>query len=617
MWLSGPPGDAGRSTADKAEERPITTDPYIATKIASGRRRQMLSEAHRYRLFRSARSGPDGNEIGPPATGPVPSPPIAGRRRWWALAVLCLGLLLIALDTTVLNVALPAIARELHASTSALQWVVDSYTLALGCLQLVFGGLADNLGRRRFLLLGLTVFAAGSIWAAYSFSAGSLIAARALTGVGAAALLPCTLASVLFLFPDARERAKALGVWSATLGLGIVAGPTIGGALLDHFWFGSIFLLNVPIVLVAFVLVLAVLPENRASATGRRLDVAGTGLAVFACVAVLWGLIEAPDRGWLSVPVTLSLIVGLLTAAAFAVWEARCQRPLLPRQLYRRPAFRMGTTAITVLFFGVYGLLFALTQDLQLRLGYGALAAGIRMLPAGILLVSASVAPALARRRGAATVLGLGLAVVAGGLAVIGAAPARAGYLPIGIGLFLIGVGMGFTMPTAEDAVLASVEPSDAGAGSGANSTHLQVGGSVGVALLGSILLTTYRHDLAHLAGAPVAAVRAARPSLYAADEATSLLSGCARGPSFASAHLDTCARAFLTAAGDGFGDGLRSALTAGAAICALGGALVMWVGRIRRPGAASPAVAPAPAPGRFLNHICMDDCEIPVDDGR
>ena len=157
MWLSGPPGDAGRSTADKAEERPITTDPYIATKIASGRRRQMLSEAHRYRLFRSARSGPDGNEIGPPATGPVPSPPIVGRRRWWALAVLCLGLLLIALDTTVLNVALPAIARELHASTSALQWVVDSYTLALGCLQLVFGGLADNLGRRRLLLLGLTV----------------------------------------------------------------------------------------------------------------------------------------------------------------------------------------------------------------------------------------------------------------------------------------------------------------------------------------------------------------------------------------------------------------------------------------------------------------------------
>jgi EmrB/QacA subfamily drug resistance transporter len=522
--------------------------------------------------------------------------------------VLCLGLLLIALDTTVLNVALPDIARELHASTSALQWVVDSYTLALGCLQLVFGGLADNLGRRRLLLSGLAVFAAGSIWAAYSLSAGSLIAARGLTGIGAAALLPASLASVFFLFPDARERAKALGVWSATLGLGVVAGPTIGGALLDHFWFGSIFLLNVPIVLVAFVLVLAVLPENRGVAAGRRLDVGGTGLIVFACVAVLWGLIEAPDRGWLSPSVILSLAVGLLTAAAFVVWETRCQRPLLPLQLYRRPAFRMGTTAITVLFFGVYGLLFALTQDLQLRLGYGALAAGLRMLPAGILLVSASVAPALARRRGATAVLGLGLAAVAGGLAVIGAAPAGAGYLPIGVGLFLTGAGMGFTMPTAEDAVLGSVEPRDAGAGSGANSTHLQVGGSLGVALLGSLLLTSYRHDLTHLAGAPAAAVRAARPSLYAAVEAASRLSGCARGPAFASGHLDTCAGAFLTAAGVGFSAGLRSALTVGAAICALSGALVMWVGRRRQPRAALPAPAPAPPPGRLFDPAAAVD---------
>ena len=662
MSLSAPAEDACQSTADPAEERPITTNPFITAKIASARH-QVLSEAGRYRLVRSARTAPDGNEIGPLATGPVPSPPIAGRRRWWALAVLCLGLLLIALDTTVLNVALPAIARQLRASTSALQWVVDSYTLALGCLQLVFGGLADNLGRRRLLLLGLTVFAAGSIWAAYSPSAGSLIAARALTGIGAAALLPCTLASVLFLFPDARERAKALGAWSATLGLGIVAGPTIGGALLDRFWFGSIFLLNIPIVLVAFVMVLAVLPENRGPAMRRRLDLAGTALAVFACVAVLWGLIEAPDRGWLSAPVALSLVVGLMTAAAFAIWEARCQRPLLPRQLYRRHAFRLGTTAITVLFFAVYGLLFALTQDLQLRLGYGALAAGIRMLPAGVLLVSASVAPALARRRGAPAVLGLGLAAVAGGLALIGAAPARAGYLPIGLGLFLTGAGMGFTIPTAEDAVLASVEPSDAGAGSGANSTHLQLGGSLGVALLGSILLTTYRHDLAHLAGVPAAAVRAARPSLYAAVEVTSRLSGCARGPSFATARLDTCASAFFIAAGDGFGDGLRSALTVGAAICALGGALVIWVGRRRRPRATWPALGPAPAAGRSLDHapivrvsyrvrgrcyalveiqgaahtqtvwcvpgcdteepyapescLCMDNCEAPVDDGR
>ncbi len=215
------------------------------------------------------------------------------------------------------------------------------------------------------------------------------------------------------------------------------------------------------------------------------------------------------------------------------------------------------------------------------------------MLPAGILLVSAGIAPALAKHRGAAPVLGLGLTSVAGGLVVIGLAPARAGYWPVGLGLFLTGAGMGLTIPTAEDAVLASVEPSDAGAGSGANSTHLQIGGSLGVALLGSILLTTYRHDLANLAGAPASAVQTARPSLYAAVDATSRLSGCARGPSFASAHIASCASAFLAAAGDAFGDGLRSALTVGAGICALGGVLVVWMGRMRRGAEDGRSLAP------------------------
>jgi Major Facilitator Superfamily len=182
MWLRGHLEDAGRTHYSQGRGATDYRQRLHHARIAAECCHHPLSEADDYRHFRSARTGPDGHEIGPPSTGPVPSPPIANPRRWWALSVLCLGLLLIALDTTVLNVALPAIARELHASTSALQWVVDSYTLALGCLQLVFGGLADNLGRRRLLLLGLTVFAAGSIWAAYSLSAGSLIAARALTG---------------------------------------------------------------------------------------------------------------------------------------------------------------------------------------------------------------------------------------------------------------------------------------------------------------------------------------------------------------------------------------------------------------------------------------------------
>jgi EmrB/QacA subfamily drug resistance transporter len=527
-------------------------------------------------------------------TGPRPSSTVLrlqssdpNPRRWWALAVLCTSLLLIALDTTVLNVALPTLAQQLHASSSGLQWIVDAYTLALGCLQLLFGGVADKVGRRRLLLLGLAVFAAGSVFAAYSTSTGYLIAARAVTGVGGAFLFPCTLALVLCLFPEPGERRTALGLWSATIGLGVVAGPVTGGLLLDHFWFGAIFLLNVPIAVAAIVLVLVVVPESRGPARVGHLDVLGAVLAVLGAGTILWGLIEGPSLGWESPLVIGDLMGGLVLAGGFIVWETIAQRPLLPYRAYRKAGFRLGTVAITVLFFGIYGFLFVLTQDLQLRLGYGALAAGVRMLPAAVLLLFAGVAPVLVRRTSTRAVLVSGLAAVAGGLALIAATSLHSDYLPVGVGLALTGAGMGLAMPTAEDAVLGAIDPDDAAAGSGTNSTHLQLGGSLGVAVIGSILVATYRRHLAVAAAVwrlPAAEVHAALPSLGAAAQAVGRLSNCTRDPSFATARLANCAHAPLfAAAARGFSEGLRSALMAGAGVCTAGGAVVVLLGTVRR----------------------------------
>jgi hypothetical protein len=265
--------------------------------------------------------------------------------------------------------------------------------------------------------------------------------------------------------------------------------------------------------------------------------------------------------------------LGLLTAAAFVLWERACAAPLFPARVFASPGFRLGTASITLLFFAVYGFLFALTQDLQLRLGFGALAAGVRMLPAGVLLISAAAAPALARRAGPRAVLSCGLLMIGAGLAAVALTSSVDSYSPIAAGLLLVGGGMGLTMPTAEDVVLSSVEPDDAGVGAGANSTNLQLGGSLGVALLGSIAVTTYRNHLAHVANVPSAALHAARPSLYAAAATALQQPGGKRGPLF-------------TAAEYGFSQGLHSALLVGASVSIVG---AVAVARLRSPQPPSP----------------------------
>ena len=307
-------------------------------------------------------------------------------RRWYTLGVLCLSLLVIVVDTTIVNVALPTFARDLHASSSGLQWIVDAYTLTFAALLLLAGAIADRYGRQRALAGGLAVFAAGSLAAAFTQTTTELIAARAVMGVGGAFIMPATLSIITAVFTDHAERTKAIGLWSAVSGLGVAIGPVAGGWLLDHFSWDSIFLVNLPIVVIALVAGYWLVPASRAAGAGR-LDLAGAALSVAAFTGLTYTLIEAPYNGWLSAR-TLGLgALSIALLALFVAWEARAEHPMLPLRLFRNPRFTGAGLSITVLFFALSGVVFLSSQIYQFVLGYSPLAAGVRALPSAAALV--------------------------------------------------------------------------------------------------------------------------------------------------------------------------------------------------------------------------------------
>ncbi len=417
-------------------------------------------------------------------------------RRWWALAVLCLSLLIVSLDNTIVNVALPTLVRELSATSTQLQWVVDAYALAFGGLMLVAGSVADRLGRKRVLLTGLVVFAVASAWSAMAGSVGMLIAARAGMGVGGAMMMPATLAIIVNTFRDPAERSRAIGAWAATNGLGIAIGPIAGGTLLAHFWWGSIFFVNVPIIAFAIVCVLPLVADSRdehAAApdpVGGVLSVAGVGL-------LLWGIIEAPTRGWGS-PLVLGVgAAGVAVLFLFGGWELRTPHPMLNLAFFRRRSFGMATSSVGLAMFGMFGAMFVLTQYLQFDLGYSALQTGVRILPvAGLLAVSAALSPRLVPIIGTKFTVAAGLAVVAAGLGLLSRTTTAGGYGDSLAGMSLLGLGAGLIMPAAIDSITGTLPPEKIGVGSATNGVFLQVGGALGVAVMGSLLSTRYQGRL-------------------------------------------------------------------------------------------------------------------------
>jgi EmrB/QacA subfamily drug resistance transporter len=419
------------------------------------------------------------------------------RRRWAALVVVCLAALIINVDNTILNVALPTLVRDLHATTSELQWIVDSYAMVFAGLLFVGGSLADRFGRKRFFLIGLSVFAVGSVGAAFSGSVHPLIACRAVMGSGAALTIPASLSIINDVFRDPGERARAIGAWAGTIGLGIAIGPIAGGLLLSRFWWGSIFLVNIPIVLIGLVGAAALVPESK-NPNVQRPDPVGALLSIVGLGLLLWAIIEGPTQGWTSPIVAGVGSASLVALGGFVVWESRSTHPMLELAFFRDRRFSVALAAECLAVFGLMGALFLSTQFLQFDLGLSPLAAGIRILPIAVMvIVSAALSPVLARVIGTKFTVAAGLTSIAGGLWQVSAA-SRLGttYGDILLGLLLIGFGAGLMLPTATNSVIGSVPRGDSGVGSATNTVALQVGGALGVAVVGSLMLTRYQGQM-------------------------------------------------------------------------------------------------------------------------
>ncbi|MEA2286564.1 MAG: hypothetical protein QOJ21_2607 [Solirubrobacteraceae bacterium] len=453
------------------------------------------------------------------------------RGRWLTLGVLCVSLLAIVIDNTIVNVALPTLVRDLDAEVSELQWVVDAYTLVFAGLLLLAGTLGDRFGRRRTLLWGLAVFGAASAAAAYASGVEMLIADRAIMGAGAAFIMPATLSLLISVFTDPRERAMAVGIWAATAGLGVALGPVAGGLLLDHFWWGSIFIVNVPLCALATIAGRRVIPESR-DAVARRIDWAGAALSGAGLIAFVWAVIEAPSKGWASVPVIGTGAVAALALTAFVVQQRRSTEPLLDLRLFRNPRFTAASSIIMVLFFALFGFLFLATQYLQFVLGYSPSAAGVRVLPyAGAMIVFATLSARLVLRFGTKGVATTGMVLFSAGLAVAATITTGTGYGRLAIALVLMGAGMGLAGAPATESITGSLPPQRANIGSAVNDTTRELGGALGVAIVGSIMASLYSTQLARGVpdGVPERVVAAAGESLGAAVQISTAVAGPAR----------------------------------------------------------------------------------------
>jgi EmrB/QacA subfamily drug resistance transporter len=418
-------------------------------------------------------------------------------RRWMILAVLCLSLLVIVVDNSILNVALPTLVRDLHASNSQLQWMVDSYTLVFAGLLLTAGSLGDRFGRRGALQVGLTIFGLGSLASAFATTPLQLISTRALMGIGGAFIMPSTLSIITNVFPE-HERGRAIGIWASVAGVAAALGPISGGFLLEHFFWGSIFMVNLPIVAFALICSLFVMPTSKDPSSPRQ-DPVGAVLSIVGLSTLLYAIIEAPNSGWTSTRTLTAFAIAVVVIGAFAWWESFVDHPMLDTAFFKNPRFTAASSGITLVFFAMFGAIFLLTEYLQFTLGYSPLLAGAAMLPwAGVMMVTSANAARIVERFGTKWTVTTGLTTVGVALVLLTGVPVHGHFVSdVMWRMMLMAAGMGLVMAPATESIMGSLPRAKAGVGSAVNDTTRQVGGALGVAIIGSVMSSAYQDRIA------------------------------------------------------------------------------------------------------------------------
>ncbi|MFJ9039900.1 MFS transporter [Streptomyces sp. NPDC102406] len=457
---------------------------------------------------------------------PRPDPGAGHPQRWLILGVICLAQLTVLLDNTVLNVAIPSLTEELRASTSDIQWVISAYSLVQSGLLLTAGSAADRYGRKKMLAAGLVLFGAGSLVAGLAGSTAQLIGARAGMGVGGALLMTTTLAVVVQIFDDS-ERVKAIGLWATVNSLGFAVGPLLGGVMLDHFWWGAIFLINIPVAVIALIAVLALVPESK-NPSGERPDLLGAVLSTIGMTGIVYAIISGPGDGWTSATTLTSAATGVLVTAAFVLWELRIPHPMLDMHFFRDQKFTGAVAGAVLVAFGMGGSLFLLTQHLQFVLGYEPLDAGLRTAPLALTVVALNLTGVGARllpKLGTPLTIASGMTCLAAGLAMI-ALLGGDGYGGMLAGLIVMGAGIALAMPAMTNAIMSAIPPEKAGVGAGVNGTLAEFGNGLGVAVLGAVLNARFAALVPVAAASLPAALAAARSEGERARVADAFASG-------------------------------------------------------------------------------------------
>ena len=492
--------------------------------------------------------------------------------RWLSLAVLCLSLFIISLDNTVLNMALPSIARDLESSASELQWIADAYTLVFAASLLTLGSISDRHGRKRVLLVGVLIFGVGSLLATMSGSSTELILIRALLGFGGAMIMPSTLSIITATFHDPVERTKAIMIWTAIFGVGAGLGPLVGGYLLEYFEWTALFYLNVPVAIFSLIAIMTIVPES-CDKKAPRIDLPGSLLSIIGLITLVYGIIHAGESGWTDQTVLLSLGAALIALGIFVWWERKTPEPMLPLEFFKNPSFSGASIAVMLNSFGMFGALYFLSQYLQTVMGYSALNAAIRMLPMiPVMFIATPISLKVVEKVGYKFTISLGIFISALGMLILSqVVSVTMPYSSLLLVLIVFPAGLGLIISPATNSIMASVPVERAGVSSAVNDMLREIGGALGVAVFGALMNSVYRtqiDDLDVVSTMPEEAVEVVRSSIQAAHMVAAEMPD----------SLVQVANAIVAGANDAFVAGMAESTVIAAIIMAVAGVFALIV---------------------------------------